>query len=265
MLSAAAVATILLASTVNAFAPVLSTTVSSTQSITLSSLSSSSTSLKAKRSKSKGFGKQQVETTSSSSSSSSKSKPSVAKDDGDDDTAATSTAPETRQSNKDQAKPFLQSVDEDESTDPEERAKALLREKYGMKTLAEQQLDAKQLEARKEQQQKLADWKARAERGEDFDIMSVLPGPVLSALFNFLKIGTAMCTVVFVSAGVLITVEAGSKALESPLPETVDSFIVSTVEPNFTPGLFVLLAFSVSLGIFAALQLGSQGSTYKED
>ena len=154
---------------------------------------------------------------------------------------------------------------EDDSSDPEERAKSLLREKYGMKSLAEQQMDAKQLELRKEQQKKLADWKAKAERGGDFDIMSILPAPVLIAIDRFLKLGTAVCTVAFVTAGILITAEAGSKALESPLPENLDQFIVNTVEPNFTPGLFVLLGFSVSLGIFAALQLGSQGSTYKED
>ena len=154
---------------------------------------------------------------------------------------------------------------DDSSSDPEERAKNLLREKYGMKSLAEQQMDAKQLELRKEQQKKLSDWKAKAERGEDFDIMSVLPAPVLIAIDRFLKLGLAVCTVAFVTAGILITAEAGSKALESPLPENLDQFIVSTVEPNFTPGLFVLLGFSVSLGIFASLQLGSQGSTYKED
>jgi len=40
---------------------------------------------------------------------------------------------------------------------------------------------------------------------------------------------------------------------------------VNTIEPNFTTGLFVLLGFSVGLGVFAAAQLGSQGAQYKED
>jgi len=254
---AASVVLLLLTRTADSFAPpnTLSTSKLARTSTIAARLSSS---LKAKQQskKAKGFGKQQqqVETTTPSSA---KDKPDgVAKED--------DTASERTQSDKKESKPFLQSV-VDEAADPEERAKTLLREKYGMKTLAEQQLDVQQLEARKEQQKKLAQWKAKAERGEDFDIMSVLPAPVLIAIDRFLKFGTAVCTVAFVSAGVLITAEAGSKALDSPLPENLDNFIVNTVEPNFTPGLLVLLAFSISLGIFAALQLGSQGSTYKED
>jgi hypothetical protein len=45
----------------------------------------------------------------------------------------------------------------------------------------------------------------------------------------------------------------------------LDSFIVTTIEPNFTPGLLVLLSFSIGLGLFSAAQLGSAGATYKED
>ena len=208
-----------------------------------------------KSSRAKGFGK--VEPTTPNKSSPKPSAPL---------TERSSAQPPVQQKDDEPSKPFLQSVDNNnnDSSDPEERAKSLLREKYGMKTLGEQQLDAKQLELRKEQQKKLSEWKAKAERGEDFDIMSILPGPVLIAIDRFLKLGTALCTVAFISAGILITLEAGSKALESPLPENLDEFIVNIVEPNFTPGLFVLLGFSVSLGAFAALQLGSQGSTYKE-
>lgn len=62
-----------------------------------------------------------------------------------------------------------------------------------------------------------------------------------------------------------ITVEAWSKTTKTALPESLDQFIVGTVEPNFTPGLLVLLGFSVSLGVFAAAQLGSQGAQYRED
>ena len=75
----------------------------------------------------------------------------------------------------------------------------------------------------------------------------------------------AICTVTFVAAGLAITVEAGSKATDNPLPPAVDDFITNVIEPNFTPGLLVLLGFSVSLGAFAALQLGSSASTYRED
>lgn len=153
----------------------------------------------------------------------------------------------------------------DEGSTPEERAKALLRNKYGMKTLEEQKMDAKQFEAYQEQQKKLAEWKKMAVKGKDFDIMSIIPAPILIAIDRFLKLGTAVCTISFVLAGGFITIEAWSKVSDSPLPDNLDNFIVNTVEPAFTPGLFVLLGFSVSLGAFAALQLGSQGSTYKEE
>jgi len=242
MLVMAAVATTMLLSCTSAFVP------STTRPVTALPPSISSSLLHAK--KAKGFGK--VETPVSKPM-----KPEQA-----------ATPMEQPAAAREEPKSFLQSVEStnvEEDADPEERAKALLRDKYGMKTLSEQQLDAKQLEARKEQRKKLDEWKKKAEQGEDFDIMSMLPAPVLIAIDRFLKFGTALCTVAFVSAGVLITVEAWSKASNSPLPENVDSFIVGTVEPNFTPGLFVLLGFSVSLGVFAALQLGSQGSTYKED
>jgi len=216
---------------------------------------------KKKSSKAKGFGKVETPTKPSAASTA----PPASTPPGAPPVTATSTEQRAAPA---EPKPFLQSVESsssDDLDDPEERAKALLRDKYGMKTLEEQQLDAKQLEARKEQQKKLKEWTKKAEAGEDFDVMSMLPAPVLIAIDRFLKLGTALCTVAFVSAGVLITVEAWSKASNSPLPDNIDDFITNTVEPNFTPGLFVLLGFSVSLGVFAALQMGSQGSTYRED
>ena len=142
---------------------------------------------------------------------------------------------------------------------------SILRDTYGLRTREEQNAQAKREEAVKEQRKKLAEWKQQAEAGEDFDIMQVLPAPVLVAIDTFLKAGVAICTVLFVLAGIGITVEAWSKASGSPLPENIDTFIVNTVEPNFTPGLLVLLGFSVSLGAFAAAQLGSSSSTYRED
>jgi hypothetical protein len=49
------------------------------------------------------------------------------------------------------------------------------------------------------------------------------------------------------------------------LPEGLEEWVVNVVEPNFTPLLFVLLGFSVGLGLFSAGQLGSKGSVYRED
>ena len=168
--------------------------------------------------------------------------------------------------------PFLQSVESggsnaipnfDESLPPEERTKMILRDKYGMKTLEEQQLNIKQQEALKKRKKKMEEWKKKI-ANEDFDVMAMLPAPVIVGIDRFLKGGLAVSGFMFILAGLGITLEAWSKTSGKALPENVDAFIVNTIEPNFTPGLVVLLAFSVSLGLFAAAQLGSQGAQYKE-
>ena len=100
--------------------------------------------------------------------------------------------------------------------------------------------------------------------GDEFDLLAILPAPVTIGIDRFLKAGTVLCGLIFVASGILIAVEAWSKASGDPLSPDLDDFIVRTIEPNFTPGLFVLLSFSVSLGLFASLQLGSQGASYKE-
>jgi hypothetical protein len=171
------------------------------------------------------------------------------------------------------SEPFLQSVEKGGSSrtpsmddvPPEERTKKILREKYGLKSLEEQQLDAKQLEMLQERRKKMTEWKKQIELDEDLDIMAMIPGPILIAVDRFLKVGLALSSLLFVGAGLGITVEAWSKTSGEPLPENIDNFIVNVVEPNFTTGLLVLLGFSISLGAFAAAQLSSQGAQYKED
>ncbi|KAG7364077.1 hypothetical protein IV203_037279 [Nitzschia inconspicua] len=153
----------------------------------------------------------------------------------------------------------------DETVPVQDRTNTILREKYGLRTREEQQAEYQRQQQAAEQRKKLEEWKELADRGEDFDLMKILPAPVLIFIDRFLKAGVAVCTVLFVAAGLGITVEAGSKATGNPLPENVDAFITNVVEPNFTPGLLVLLGFSVSLGAFAALQLSSASSTYRED
>lgn len=144
---------------------------------------------------------------------------------------------------------------------PQERAKKLLREQYGLRTLEEQRME----DNRQEQRKKIEDLKRMADKGDDIDIMAMLPAPLLKGIDTFLKLGVGICTVLFVTAGLGITAEAWSKTSGNPLPQDIDDFIVNVVEPNFTVGLFVLLGFSVSLGGFAALQLGSSSSQYKEE
>ena len=143
----------------------------------------------------------------------------------------------------------------------EERTKKILAEQYGLRTLEDQRREEKLVE----QRLKFERLKQAAEKNDDFDIMSVLPTPLILFIDRFLKLGLAVCVLLFVAAGVGITAEAWSVTSGSPLPENIDSFIVNVIEPNFTPGLLVLLGFSVSLGLFASAQLGSSGSVYTED
>lgn len=152
----------------------------------------------------------------------------------------------------------------DSSVPVEERTKSILREQYGLRTLEEQQEAQRKQESINKQRKKLQEWKKLADEGQDFDIMQILPAPLLIGIDRFLKAGVVICTVLFVLSGMLITVEAYSKATNSALPPDLDSFIVNTIEPNFTPGLGVLLGFSISLGAFAAAQLSSASSSYRE-
>ncbi|GMI38141.1 hypothetical protein TeGR_g14384 [Tetraparma gracilis] len=97
------------------------------------------------------------------------------------------------------------------------------------------------------------------------DVMSRIPPGLLIAVSNFLKAGVFASTGAFVVAGLLITVEAGAAAgVIPPLPPPLKEAVVGVVQPNFTPGLLVLLGFSVALGTFSIAQMGSDGAVYKE-
>lgn len=147
----------------------------------------------------------------------------------------------------------------------EDRTGSILRDKYGLRTREEQEAEEAKQKKRNDQRKKINEWKKQADLGEDFDLLEIIPDPILIFIDKFLKVGVSICTFLFLLAGVFITIEAGSKALDNPLPPALDSFIANVVEPNFTPGLVVLLSFSVGLGIFASLQLNSAASTYRED
>lgn len=99
------------------------------------------------------------------------------------------------------SKPFLQSVesggsntipvveDNGVSMSPDERAGRILRDKYGMKTLEEQQRSQKQMENLNEQRRKLQEMKRKAELNEEIDFIAMIPGPVQIAIDRFLKLG----------------------------------------------------------------------------
>lgn len=160
-------------------------------------------------------------------------------------------------------------VDDDLGLDPnalpEDRTEQILRQKYGLRSYEERQGGLKAEEKRKEarERQRQLEKMAAVDDGS-LDIFSVLPPSLINAVDLFLKAGLTVSVVAFVGAGFAIAYEAWGKATGNPLPPDVDEFIVNTVEPNFTPGLLVLLGFSVSLGVFAAAQLGSTSSRYQE-
>ena len=156
-----------------------------------------------------------------------------------------------------------------EGLSPEEKSRAILRSRFGLKSYEEQQADLgdyraiADAERKRDRRDKLRN--VEALWPEDRDLLAVLPSPVIGGVDTFLKLGLGVCTVLFIVAGIFITIEAGSKALERPLPDGLEAWIVQVVEPNFTPGLGVLLAFSVSLGLFSVGLGGSASSTYRED
>ena len=152
----------------------------------------------------------------------------------------------------------------DSNLPPEERTKQILREQFGMKTLEEQQASEKQMQALKAQRKRLDELKRKAELEEDIDVIAMIPAPILKGLDTFLKAGVGVSGTLFILAGFAITAEAWSKASGQALPEDVDNFIVNVVEPNFTPGLLVVLGFSIALGFLATASLGSEGAQYRE-
>lgn len=146
----------------------------------------------------------------------------------------------------------------------EDRTGSILRDKYGLRTREEQEAAEARKKKLEDQRKQLSSWKKQADDGDDFDLLQIIPAPILVFIDQFLKIGAAVSTFFFLLAGVFITIEAGSKATANPLPPALDAFISNVVEPNFTPGLGVLLSFSVGLGLFASLQMNSAASTYRE-
>lgn len=162
-------------------------------------------------------------------------------------------------------------IDIDPNLNPEERAEQVLRQKFGLQSALEQKGDleaarreaerAKQIKSQRSQLNEI-----RSMSDEEFDLMRVLPPSLIKAIDLFLKVGASICIILFVLAGIALTVEAWSTVSQNDfLPPDVDDFIVNVVGPNFTPGLLVLLGFSISLGFFATAQMGSGETQYKED
>ena len=220
------------------------------------------TQLSAKKKKQRsgeGFGKQLTKETSSSSFS----------DEGSSISSATALQSiDATPQQQSQSSP-AESLNLDPNLSPEERSQEILRQKFGLKSYEEQQADLGDYRALLDSENKKE--KRTALRNldkvwpENKNFVEILPPSVIKGIDSFLKLGLSVCTVIFVGAGVLITIEAGSKTNLYEIPKELEEFVVNVVQPNFTPGLGVLLAFSVTLGLFT-VGLGSSGSsTYRED
>lgn len=154
-------------------------------------------------------------------------------------------------------------IEIDPNAPVEERTKSILKNKYGLRSLEEQQGDIRAAERKAENSKRMKKIKEMSD--EEFDIFELLPPSLLKAIDLFLKTGLTVTTILFVLAGIGITIEAWAVSTKHSLPESVDGFIVNVIEPNFTIGLGVLLGFSISLGLFATAQLGSKNSSYREE
>jgi hypothetical protein len=150
----------------------------------------------------------------------------------------------------------------------EERTKDILRQRYGLTTMEEKLNRLEQMDRFDSMQKKVSKLeKAVQKKEEEKSWISLIPPEILAGISTFLKVGTGLSVFVFVLAGIGITWEAW---IVSTHPEKdfmspqVDAFITQVVEPNFTLGLFVLLAFSISLGLLTSAQLGSSSAVYQE-
>jgi len=152
----------------------------------------------------------------------------------------------------------------DSEEDPSVRQDRILREKFGLRSVDERMASYNEQDRKEGAAKGVAQKLASVGEDKDFDIFAVIPDPLLLAIDKFLKGGLAVTSLAFIAGGIGICVEAWSKATGNVLPDEMDAFIVNVIEPNFTPGLLVLLGFSISLGIFAGAQLGSASSQYKE-
>ena len=189
----------------------------------------------------------------------------------DEDTATSTASPRALQSidtPKQQQQTQAEGINLDPNLSPEERSQAILREKFGLKSYEEQQADLGDykllLDAEKKKEKRTALRNLDKVWPEDKDFVQILPPSLIKSIDTALKVGLGISTVAFILAGILITWEAGSKATGKPMPGELQTFIVDVIQPNFTPGLGVLLAFSVSLGVFSIGIGSSASSTYKE-
>ena len=188
----------------------------------------------------------------------------------DEDTATSTASPRALQSIE-TSTPQQQTqveINLDPNLSPEERSQAILREKFGLKSYEEQQADLGDykllLDAEKKKEKRTALRNLDKVWPEDKDFVQILPPSLIKGIDTALKVGLGISTVAFILAGILITWEAGSKATGKPMPGELQTFIVDVIQPNFTPGLGVLLAFSVTLGVFSIGIGSSASSTYKE-
>merc|ERR1712161_120880 len=72
------------------------------------------------------------------------------------------------------------------SENVEDRTGNILRGKYGLRTREEQEAEELKQKQVEEQRKKISKWKQLADEGQDFDLLQILPDPVLIFIDRFL-------------------------------------------------------------------------------
>eukprot|EP00638_Chattonella_subsalsa_P004158 CAMPEP_0117755572 /NCGR_PEP_ID=MMETSP0947-20121206/13533_1 /TAXON_ID=44440 /ORGANISM="Chattonella subsalsa, Strain CCMP2191" /LENGTH=255 /DNA_ID=CAMNT_0005574935 /DNA_START=51 /DNA_END=818 /DNA_ORIENTATION=- len=100
---------------------------------------------------------------------------------------------------------------------------------------------------------------------ERYYVVDFIPIPVQNAIEQSLIFGLGLFLLFFLAGGIGIGLSGFAIATGNPLPPAIESFIVDTLEPAFTPSLVVFFALSSFLGIFKSFQFESRSDVqYKE-
>ncbi|CAN0277025.1 unnamed protein product [Ectocarpus sp. 6 AP-2014] len=96
-------------------------------------------------------------------------------------------------------------------------------------------------------------------------IFDLIPPETQLVMERVFIAGFAVCLLFLVACGCAIGVEAYFLSTNGKLPPDLDSFIVGTLEPLFTPSLGATFLFSSCLGVLKLGQMGQESIVYRED
>lgn len=96
-------------------------------------------------------------------------------------------------------------------------------------------------------------------------IFDVIPAETQLVMERVFIAGFVLCLLFLVGCGGAIGTEAYFLSTNGKLPPDLDNFIVTNLEPLFTPSLVATFAFSSALGVLKLGQMGQESIVYKED